>query len=290
MLLKHARSFGAFFADLERWADAMRQVREAPRGLEAQAVELRYMHGINGQVPPHEVAAKRGRTPPRDAPGPSRSTVLTSAAELPRRPPAAEVVQRLHSSRHVGEVMRAGAVITRSVWVLLTFNLGCDSPGLGSYLEQCSAMSGRTHCKTGSHVFESETPGVAAGIIGVLLDPRVAGDLLLVELHVDAYTGQTVPEGAVTLTLMSDPSVSDMAMLEGPHHHEGSLMLAVGPEACPASGECLLEFLVEGAGTSSAPLPVPLGVDVTALAVVLGTWTRTEYMKPTLSFSAGTSP
>ncbi|MFW5925093.1 MAG: Rpn family recombination-promoting nuclease/putative transposase [Myxococcota bacterium] len=60
-LLKHARRFDRFFDELERWADAMREVLGARRGLGAQSAVLRYMHLVNDRVPPEKVAEQLGR-------------------------------------------------------------------------------------------------------------------------------------------------------------------------------------------------------------------------------------
>lgn len=57
-LLKHARRFDVFLADLGRWAEAMREVMEAPGGLSALSVVLTYMHLVNDQVPREQVAER----------------------------------------------------------------------------------------------------------------------------------------------------------------------------------------------------------------------------------------
>jgi hypothetical protein len=60
-LLKNARTFDHFFDQMEHWADAMREVLDAPGGFGAQAAVLNYMHRVNSQVPPEQVAERLGR-------------------------------------------------------------------------------------------------------------------------------------------------------------------------------------------------------------------------------------
>jgi hypothetical protein len=60
-LLKHARDFGRYYAEMTRWGSVLIEMVTAPGGAEALAAVLRYMHLVNDQVPPAKVAERLGR-------------------------------------------------------------------------------------------------------------------------------------------------------------------------------------------------------------------------------------
>jgi hypothetical protein len=75
---KYARTAPDLVEKLSRWADTMREVRNAPNGLEALALVMRYILMVNDHVEPEALQALLERTVGPEA----KDTIMTAGERL----------------------------------------------------------------------------------------------------------------------------------------------------------------------------------------------------------------